>query len=98
MPSMVSNDLRFYPLIRHRLGNDLRHDTFSAEHGFSVDPDNHNGGSHERERVVRLGIGPDRIVELKMEQRREQDTTARRVKQRGHNHADGNRAGKKRSE
>ena len=62
------------------LGNDLHHGTFSAEHSFSVDPDNQNGGGRERERVVRLCVGPDRIVALKMEQCREQDAAARFVK------------------
>jgi hypothetical protein len=80
------------------LGNNRSHGTFSAEHVFSVDPDNYYGGGQERERVIRLRVGPDRIVELKMEQRREQDATGRCVEQRGHDHADCNRASKKRSE
>jgi hypothetical protein len=62
------------------LGNDLHHGTFSAEYSFSVDPDNQKSSGCERVCIVRLYVGPDRIVALKMEQYREQDATARFVK------------------
>lgn len=61
-------------------GNDLHHGTFSAEHSFSVEPHNQNRSRHEEERVVGLGVRPDRIDELKMHQCREQDAAARCIK------------------
>jgi hypothetical protein len=59
--------LHILALIQHRWGNDFRYGILPSEHGSPVDPDNRNSGGHKREGVVRFRVGPDRIVELKME-------------------------------
>jgi hypothetical protein len=75
--------------------NDICHGTCPAEHGFSVNPDDQNSCCGKKDAVVRLGVRPDRIIALKMEQSRKQDTSARIVKQRGLDYAKGNRTHKK---
>lgn len=43
------------------------------EHSISVEPDNQNGNCYECLHIVRLCIGPYRIVELEMEDDRKQN-------------------------
>ena len=50
--------------------------TFSLEHGAPIEPDNDDGTDYDEEVVPRLGVGPDRIVQLEMDQRGEKDASA----------------------
>jgi len=72
--------------------------TFSTEHRLAVKPYNQNSSHNEKVCVVRLGVWPDRIDELVMEQGREQNASIRGVVKPGHYHADCDSYGKKRCE
>ena len=55
----------------------IRSIEYSAEHLFAVRPDNLKRDQHEKVRVLGLRIRPKRVVELEVQQSRQQDATAR---------------------
>ena len=58
----------------------MRHGSYFVEHGFAVDPDNSDGSRDKKEGVVGLSVGPDGVVELKVEQHGQQNAPPRCVK------------------
>ena len=74
----IAGNTQYHTVLSHRYN--LCDGTFSRENNFSVEPYNQNRSRYKEERVVGLGVGPDRIYELKMHQCREQDATTRCIK------------------
>ena len=64
----------------------------TREHRLSVQPHHDRGNNHEQPGIVGLCIRPQGIDQLQVEKRREQDTAARTVEQRGHDDAQGHGA------
>ena len=81
-----------HAVIGFLLWNDLRNGAISAGHHFSIEPYNHSCNTQKNVSIIWLGVGPDRVNELKMHQRWKQYAAARCVEQWRHDHADGDRA------